>query len=155
MTTRVIQVHQVPTITIFVRHSGDCPRRGDEFYKSCRCPKHLRWSYGGKQFRQAAKTRTWSIAEQVRRKIEAQYEAADPTKPIDEVTVAARARPDITRAVELFVSSKRSQGLEDGVLKKYDRELGRFTDFMGERARFFPHEITLEDLTEFRANWTN
>jgi site-specific recombinase XerD len=90
----------------------------------------------------------------VRRKIEAQYEAADPTKPIDEVTVAARARPDITRAVELFVSSKRSQGLEDGVLKKYDRELGRFTDFMGKRARFFPHEITLEDLTEFRANWT-
>jgi len=149
-----IEVPYIPTVTIFVRHSAACTRKGDEFYKNCRCPKHLRWSYGGKQFRRSAKTRTWSIAEQRRRKIEAQHEAADPTKPIDEVTIAAQSRPDIARAVELFISSKRSQGLEGGVLKKYERELGRFVEFMGKRARFFPHEITLEALTEFRADWT-
>ena len=34
MTTRVIQVHQVPTITIFVRDSADCPRRGDEWVRA-------------------------------------------------------------------------------------------------------------------------
>jgi integrase/recombinase XerD len=150
-----VHVPYVPSVAIFVRHSADCPRKDDEFYKACKCPKHLRWSYGGKQSRQSAKTRTWSQAEKARRKIEAQYEAADPTKPIDTLTVTAQARPDIARAVELFVSSKRSQGLEDGVLKKYDRELGRFTEFMGKRARFFPHEITLGDLTEFRVNWTS
>lgn len=39
------------------------------------------------------------------------------------------------------------------MLKKYERELTRFSDFLEERSRLFPHEITLEDLTEFRANW--
>ena len=149
----LVYVHQIPSVAIFVRHSADCSNSDDETYKNCRCPKHLRWSYGGKQSRKSARTRTWSIAEQVRRKIEAQYEAADSTKAIDEVTVAAKVRPDIARAVDLFVSSKRSQGLEDGVLKKYHRELGRFSEFMGKRSHFFAHEISLEDLTEFRAGW--
>ncbi len=57
------------------------------------------------------------------------------------------------RAVELFLSDKRSQGLETAVLKKYERELGRLTGFMARRSRHFPREIRLEDLTEFRATW--
>jgi len=151
--TSTVSVAAIPIVTIFVRHSADCPRKGDEFHKNCRCRKHLRWSYGGKQYRQSAKTRAWGIAEQAKKKVEAQFEAADPGKPIGEVTVQANTRATIERAIQLFISDKRSQGMNEGVLKKYERELGRFKEFMWKRSRFFPHEIALEDITEFRSDW--
>jgi integrase/recombinase XerD len=153
MNVRTVQVSNIPTITIFVRHRADCPRAGDEFYKGCRCSKHLRWSNGGKQHRKAAKTRTWSIAEERRREIEAQFAAADPMHPVEAVRLEAQSGKTIERGIELFLSDKRSQGLDSDVLKKYDRELGRFEEFMAKRSKFFPREIALDDLTEFRAGW--
>ena len=153
MSGQTLSLPAVPVVTIFVRHSADCPHKDDEFHRNCRCRKHLRWSYAGQQQRKSAKTRSWTAAEQARRKLEAQYETADPTKRIETLTIAASSSPTIERARELFISNKRSQGVSSDVLKKYERELTRFSDFLEERSRLFPHEITLEDLTEFRANW--
>jgi len=153
MTTRAVQVSTIPSIEIFVRHSAACPRRDDPEYKKCNCPKHLRYTHNGKQRRQSAKTRSWKIAEERRRKIEAQFEAADPTKPISAVTVEANAGTTIEQAINLFVSDKRSQGVSAEVLKKYERELDRLKEFMAKRSKFFPHEISVGDLTEFRAGW--
>ena len=62
----------IPSIEIVVRHSAACLRRD------------------GKQQRQSAKTRSWKIVEERRRKIEAQFETADPTKPIRAVTVESK-----------------------------------------------------------------
>ena len=137
----------------FVRHRADCPRGRDEFFKTCKCSKHLRWSSDGKQYRQSARTRTWSIAEERRRAVETRFAGSDAAKTVEAVKLEAKAAPTIERAVELFLSDKRSQGLETAVLKKYERELGRFSGFMAKRSRHFPREIRLEDLTEFRATW--
>jgi integrase/recombinase XerD len=153
MTTRAVQVSTIPSIDIFVRHSAACLRRDDPEYKKCNCPKHLRYTHNGKQQRQSAKTRSWKIAEERRRKIEAQFEAADPTKPISAVTVEAKGGTTIDQAIDLFVSDKRSQGVNAEVLKKYERELSRLKEFMAKRSKFFPHEIGVSDLTEFRAGW--
>jgi integrase/recombinase XerD len=153
MTTRAVQVSTIPSIEIFVRHSAACPRRDDPEYKKCNCPKHLRYTHNGKQRRQSAKTRSWKTAEERRRKLEAQFEAADPTKPISAVTVEAKGGTTIEQAISLFVSDKRSQGLDANFIKKYERELGRFKEFMAKRSKFFPNEITVGDLTEFRAGW--
>jgi integrase/recombinase XerD len=153
MNVRTVQVSNIPTITIFVRHKAECPRAGDEFYKGCRCSKHLRWSHGGRQHRQAAKTRTWSIAEERRREVEAQFAAADPMHPVEVVRLEAQSGKTIERGIELFLSDKLTQGLDRDVLKKYDRELGRFREFMAKRSKFFPREIGQDDLTEFRAGW--
>src|SRR5258708_1719321 len=153
MNVRTVPVSTIPTITVFVRHSADCTRKGDEFYKNCRCPKHLRYTSNGKQHRQSAKTRTWSIAEGRRRDIEDQFRAADPTQPIGAVQLQAESRPTIEKAVQLFLSDKQSQGLDPTAYKKHQRELGRFSEFMAKRGKFFPHEIGLADLTEFRAGW--
>ena len=153
MAARTVQVSSVPVVTIFVRHSTNCPRQGDEFYKTCKCTKHLRWSYGGEQFRRAARTRTWSVAEEAKREIEAKFKFADPAKPIETMTVVADSRKTIEQATRLFVSDKRSQGIDSDVLKKYERELERFDNFMKKQSLFFPHEIALEHLTEFRAGW--
>jgi hypothetical protein len=87
-----------------------------------------------------------------RRKIEAQFEAADPTKPISAVTVEAKGGTTIEQAINLFVSDKRSQGVSAEVPKKYERELDRLKEFMAKRCKFFPNEITM---TEFRAEWND
>jgi integrase/recombinase XerD len=153
MSVRRVPASNIPTITIFVRHRADCPRAGDEFHKVCRCSKHLRWSNDGRQYRQSAKTRTWSIAEERRRAIEAQFAEADPSHCSGTVRLETQSAKTIERAMELFLSDKKSQGLDSDVLKKYKRELTRFRDFMTKRSKLFPREIALDDLTEFRAGW--
>jgi integrase/recombinase XerD len=155
MRVRTILAPVIPSITIFVRHSSGCPRKGDEFYKNCRCPKHLRYTYEGKQHRQSAKTRAWSIAEERRRDVEERFRATDPTLPTGPVRIEAESRPTLQRAVELFLSDKLSQGLDPTAHKKHQRELGRLVKFMAKRGKLFPHEVGLADLTEFRAGWVN
>jgi hypothetical protein len=109
MNVRTVAISPIPSITIFVRRKADCPRADDELYKGCRCFKHLRWSHGGQQYRQAAKTRTWSVAEERRHEIEARFRAADPTQPIEAVKLESQISKTIER--ELFLIDKRSQGL--------------------------------------------
>src|SRR6202030_4117448 len=100
----------IPSVAIFVRHKDACPRKGDELYKNCRCSKHLRWSHGGRQFRQSAKTRTWSIAEERRRAVEDQFKAGALTKPVGPEQPESPALKTIAQAIEIFLSDKLSQG---------------------------------------------
>jgi integrase/recombinase XerD len=134
-----------PVVTVFVRHSSNCKYRDDEFWKKCSCRKHLRWTHNGKQHRKKAGTRSWAEAEEKKRKLEAQYEG----KP----AYAEREQQTIERAVELFLASKTSQGVDGQVVKKYERELERLKDFCSSRSKLFVSEILLEDLVEFRAKW--
>jgi integrase/recombinase XerD len=153
VSTPIVRVPVIPSVAIFVRHSTDCPHTGDEVYKRCRCNKHLRWAYGGRQYRKSAKTRSWQIAEERRREIEAQFEAANTTDSNGDVIVEAVTQTTLERAVELFLTDKRSQGTDADFLKKYERELGRLVEFMEKRGVLFPHEMTPECFTEFRAGW--
>jgi integrase/recombinase XerD len=138
---------QVPIVTIFVRHSPDCPHH-DEFYKRCQCWKHLRWSHGGRQHRKAAKTKSWAGAERAKKEIELSYENAALGKP---------AQPDeavsVERAVQLFLQDKTGQNMQAVTLRKYRRELGRFQAFCDRQGRYFLQEVGLPDLTEFRSTW--
>jgi integrase/recombinase XerD len=137
MNLQTVPVSPIPSITIFVRHRADCSRADDEFYRNCKCSKHLRWTYDGRQYRQAAKTRSRSTAEERRHEIEAKFRAADPNQPVEAVKLESQSSRTIESAIELFISSKRSQGLDGGVLKKYVRELGRLKDFIAKRSKFF------------------
>jgi integrase/recombinase XerD len=69
------------------------------------------------------------------------------------VSLQAESRPTIERAVQLFLTDKKSQGLDSTAHKKHERELGRLESFMAKRGKLFPQEISQEDLTEFRAGW--
>src|SRR5579884_1656290 len=99
----IVPIAEVPVVTIFVRHSQECGHRGDEFYKNCKCRKHLRWFYGGKQYRQSAKTRAWGAAEKAKKKVEAQFELA-ASESGAAVRVQAESRKTIEKAIDLFVS---------------------------------------------------
>jgi integrase/recombinase XerD len=152
----IVSVPAAPVVTIFVRHSADCPHEGGGgFSKRCKCRKSLRFFHNGKQQTISAKTRSWAEAEKAKRKLEDQFKAADPNEPLSSISVQAESRPTIDRAVELYLSDKLTQGLDPTAYKKHVRELGRFAEFMGKRGKFFPHEIGHTDLTEFRATWAH
>jgi len=139
----------VPLITIFVRHSKSCPYAGDETSKRCRCPKHLRWSSEGKQYRRSAKSTSWTDAETAKRKIEAGYEQVG--KP--EADKKENRPKSIDEARKLFLMDRRGQGLNEVVLKKYSRELLRFQTFMGTNDKYLVSQITGEDCTTYRGTW--
>jgi integrase/recombinase XerD len=135
-----------PVVTIFVRHSKDCPYKGNEFNKRCRCGKHLRWSHNGEQRRKSAKARTWAQAEIAKQQVEEQF------KPVNQRTPSVKHKT-IQQAIELFVNFKTSEGLDHTVLKKYIRELDRLCQFMDKRMAFHVSDISLEHLTEYRGKW--
>jgi len=150
MSAASVSVPSIPAVTIFVRHSEECPFRGEETYKRCRCPKHLYWFANGRRFRQSAKTRTWSIAEQAKRDIEDKLAAIN--RP-DEIKVVKENALDMPEVVNLFLTDRRSQGAGAETMSKYVRELNRFVDFMAKRNKFFPAEIDLALLIEYRDTW--
>lgn len=149
MSSATPAVPEYPTVTIFVRHSEKCPHR-DETYKKCQCPKHLRWTYRDGQIRRSARTRTWSIAVQRQREVEDKLLSA--ARPDDVKIVKADSR-DMQRTVELFLANRRAEGAGAETLSKYVRELNRFVEFMAKRNKFYPGEIDLELLIEYRATW--
>src|ERR1700676_2054062 len=91
----------VPHVTVYVRHSATCPNKGDEFYRKCKCRKHLRWHYKNRLYRKAAQTRTWVRAEEAARRVEAQYDINS--------TVVKDTRKSIDEAAELFINRKKSK----------------------------------------------
>lgn len=142
------------TVTIFVRHSADCPDKDKgELWKRCRCRKQLRWFDGGKKYRESAKTRSWQLAEKEARRIEAQY---DPKRTASESSPSSsQSRATLANAIKLFLDEKRLQNVGPVSLKKYFRDLERLRVFMASKDKFYVEEITLQVLTEFRSQWAN
>jgi integrase/recombinase XerD len=138
----------VPVITIFVRHTADCRYRDDETWKRCDCRKHLRWSSDGRQYRRSAKTRSWSQAEERKRDLEGQFETGGKPVALDN-----ESRKTIAAAVELFLLERRTTGLKASIVQKYERELERFKQFCDARSKFFPSDINLELLVQYRGTW--
>jgi integrase/recombinase XerD len=134
-----------PVITIFVRHSPGCKYAGDEFAKQCRCRKHLRWSLAGRQHRKKAGTRSWSEAEDVKRRLESQLRG-DPIK-VEDDAVSIRA------ALDSFIKNKEGQNISTDVVERNRRELGRLADFAENNGCFTVRALSLALLIEYRATW--
>jgi integrase/recombinase XerD len=137
-----------PLITIFVRHSADCKYRGDEFEKRCRCRKHFRWSHNGVQQRRKANTRSWAEADEKKRELEDQLAGRTlPSKATDDAQT-------IRAALTFFQSDKKVSGLDEQVLARHARELGRFASFCETSDVYTVAGITPALVTEYKATWT-
>jgi integrase/recombinase XerD len=134
-----------PLITIFVRHAGDCKYAGDEFSKRCNCRKHFRWSQNRKQFRQKAGTRSWTEAEDNKRRLEDQLAGRVPSEPTEGRT--------ITDAVVVFQAEKKNQGISEGVLNKYARELDRLRRFAEARQLYTVPGLSRDVVIDYQAGW--
>lgn len=134
-----------PLITIFVRHTPGCKFAGDEFNKSCRCRKHLRWSLGGKQFRKQAGTRSWTEAEDAKARLVAQLSGQPIPKD--------KSGFPLAEAIKLFRADKDNQGVTDTVKGKYERELDRLRLFCEAQSIFTVQALTRELFIAYAATW--
>jgi len=101
---RLTEVQSLSTITpllmgvfVYVRHTTDCPKRADRFWRHCRCPKWLRGTVAGREVRKSAKTRSWEKAEIAAHSIEngdiskSAIETDAPKNPIEPQRVTIRS----------------------------------------------------------------
>src|SRR5215470_56877 len=137
-------------VTVFVRHRESCSHRSrGEFYRGCQCSKFLRYSRSGKQHRQAAGTRTWTVAEDKAIELQEQLDRGDTPKPI----IVKGPQPTISDCIQTFISGKQSEGISKRRVKKLQLQLNQFEQFMSARSKLFPSLITAADVIEFRATW--
>jgi len=140
----------VPLISVYTRHSEGCKYAGDRFHKQCKCKKWVEYFHNGKQYRVSAKTRSWAIAEEVKRTLEEQFKNG-VTAPA--VAPASTGRATVKEKAALFITGKEGENVSIAVLRKYRHELPRFEAFLSKRSKFYPSDITLDDLVEYRATW--
>jgi site-specific recombinase XerD len=137
-----------PLITVFVRHKPACKFAGDEFNKSCRCRKHLRWSLGGKQFRKQAGTRSWSEAEAAKGRLIAQLTGSPDAPP-----VVAPDKQTIRAAKDVFVQAKEVRRISTDAVQRYRVELTRFVTFCENAGVFTLDAVNLVLILNYKATW--
>jgi hypothetical protein len=93
-------------LSVYSRHSDNCPKKNDINWKRCRCPKWINGTLEGGFIRKTAKTRSWEKAEELKRKWE---EAAGPKK-VEVVT--------IEEAVDAYLADAKARELRDSTLYK-------------------------------------
>jgi len=140
---------EIPSIDIFVRHAADCPHRDNEHWKRCRCRKHLRWTWQGKQHRKTAKTRSWEAAERAKREQEFKYEDAQR-----ETLTENKPPSTVEEAVKAFLAEKRGGRSAPPTLGKYKLTLDRLQEFCDRQNIQFMREIRLEHLSAWREEWS-
>lgn len=137
-------------VTVFVRHRESCSHQSrGEFYRGCQCSKFLRYSRNGKQHRQAAGTRTWTVAEDKAIELQEQLDRGDTPKPI----IVKGPQATIADCIQTFITGKQSEGISPRRVKKLQLQLNQFEQFMSARSKLFPSLITAADVIEFRAGW--
>lgn len=134
-----------PVVKVFVRHGGGCEQKGD-----CGCPKWLRYSLNGKQYREPTESRSWAQAEEKAHERQKQLDAGQTAAPIS----TPDTHPTIERAVQTFLVRKLTEGIKPPTERKLRYHLDCFEKFMSARSKFFPAEITTTDAIEFKASWT-
>src|ERR1019366_6024054 len=67
----------VSTVTVFTRHSPDCPKKDNRYWKRCKCRKALYLYENGHDQIISAKTRSW---EQAERLAKVEREKSDPAE---------------------------------------------------------------------------
>src|SRR5579864_4023141 len=168
------RLYRKPVVEIYVRHADGCPRaftneksarktgefKRDESCRTCDCPKWLRYSgdicacakpHKGRQHRISAQTRSWRAAEGKRFELQERLEgkASAPT-----TSEAAPVGHSITQYVESLLRDKETSGVGVDFVAALKSQLARFEKFMSARGKFYPREITKNDIRDFRASWS-
>ncbi len=129
-------------LSVYARHSNDCPKKDDLNWKRCRCPKWINGSLGGHFIRKTAHTRSWEKAEELKRG----WEEADSPKKIEPVTVE--------QAVEAYLADAKARELREATLYKLEIIFRKqFLTWAKDKGLRFLKEIDLSLLRDYRGTW--
>ncbi len=138
-------------VTVWTRHYDDCQHRDDRNHRRCSCPKHLNWSFAGKQFRQSVKSTSWEIATRKAGAVDVEYhqrELGEQPKPREAVTVE--------QAVSGYLADKRSQQLKEATLKKLETIFKKqMLSWCHAAGIYLLAEFDLPYLRQWRGSWTD
>ena len=141
---------------VYARHTSDCPKKSDRFWKRCRCPKWIRGLLNGSTIRQTADTRSWEKAEDKRRQLEEEAEQRAAAIRTGEAPSRTSEPISVKDAVKRFLASKRNENLAESTLDKlttiFQKQFSHWASSAG-----FQHlaDITTADLEAFRDTWTD
>lgn len=149
--------HAVPirnlVVTVYVRHSVRCPKRNDQYWKRCRCPKWLYINNNGERSQRSAKTRSWERAEEARRGVERDSEEIEQRKRAGEGPKHESIML-LKHAVSRFLAAKKKENLSDSTIAKlttiFEKQL--LTWAAGQNIETL-EQIGGEELEAFRATW--
>jgi integrase len=128
-------------ITVYTRHSKNCPYRSERFSKRCSCRKWLDYWLDGKQIRETAKTRSWETAVKLARKKERDHENARLG------IVAAPKAITVEEAVTEWLKIRKQGGIQNDKAKAMSDRLVEWCD---EHNITFVPEITTPLVMKFR-----
>ena len=145
------------TITVFTRHSANCPRRDEPQWRRCKCRKSLYIREGGKTTYVSAKTRSWEAAE---RFAQAERDKRDPVKVELQKIAEAEAARDAARlpllkplseALEQWLTGMKSPG--DTSVDAYRSTTRRIQRWANGVGAVNVSDVTPAALDEWRGSW--
>jgi len=134
-------------VTVFTRHSADCPHKDDRYWKRCKCPK---WIYVERtRQRISAKTRSWEAAQKKARELEEPQKGGDQSAGGDQELKPER----VSEAVKKFLENKQQEGMSKAWNRMLTRELTDLGHWCDKKLITMTGLIKL-NLEAYRKTWT-
>src|SRR5262245_23168351 len=129
-------------LTIFRRHLKSCGKTS-RTYKRCRCPIHVEGTLGGERIRESLDLVSWEAATSRIR----EWETAGKL-----YGSAFNATP-IKTATDKLLTDLVSRHVSPATTNKYQTLINQLHQFCQHKGIGYVHNITLDDLRDFRASW--
>jgi len=131
-------------LTIYRRHKRRCSHRAaGRAYRRCLCPIWVDGRVGGKEVRKSLAMRDWQRAQEHVREWEARD--AEPKSPSEPMTIQSSRDKYLADAV--------ARCLNESTIYKYQLLFKQLQGFAAKRGLQFLHELDIETLDVFRAEW--
>jgi hypothetical protein len=146
------------TITVFARHSADCPNSANPQWKRCKCRKSLYIREDGKTQYVSAKTRSWEQAERV---AQSERDKRDPVKIelqkiAEDQAARAAARQSklkpLDDALEQWLSGMK--GPRNTSLEAYKSTMRRIKRWADSKGLVNVIDVTPDLLDQWRSSWS-
>jgi len=139
------------TISVFARHTQECPKHDDPTWRRCRCRKSLYIYADGKVTYRSARTRSW---EQAERLAQAERDKRDPVKLELGRLEAKRAAQDcaLADALDQWVAGRKAGGPTRESYLTFQRTVLRWAASQGVVSL---SGITADALDRWVASWTD
>jgi site-specific recombinase XerD len=145
------------TITVFARHSAECPKRHDPQWKRCNCAKSIYIRERGKTQYLSAHTRSWADAEKA---AQAERDKRDPVKlelqkiaeseAVKHAATLAKLKP-LADALEQWLTGMKTQGGSSvAAYRSTTRTMLKWAARVGVE---FVSDVTPAMLDEWRGSW--
>src|ERR1700733_7104053 len=145
------------TITVFARHSVDCPKRDDPQWKRCKCRKSLYVRESGKTTYMSAQTRSWEEAEGVaqaerdkRNPVKIQLQKIAESEAAKRAAELAKLKPLEDALSQWIVGMKTPGDSSVAAYRSTTRTIQRWAARVGVE---FVSDVTPALLDEWRGSW--